>query len=579
MSNETVKIVFGLLGGLAIFIYGMNLMSEGLQKAAGEKMRYILGILTKNPLIGVFAGALTTAVLQSSSATTVMVIGFVSAGLMSLKQAISVVLGANIGTTITAQLIAFDINEFIYPIIVVGFILYFFIKKEFAKNIGQTVFAFGLLFLGINGMSSVMKPLAATDFFANMMLAVQDIPVLGVAVGTVMTVVIQSSSATIAVLQNLASQAGPDGHSILGLAGSMPILFGDNIGTTITAILASIGASTNAKRTAFAHTIFNISGTVIFMIALPLFTKVVLFISPKGDELDIISRQIANAHTLFNVINTLLWLPFTWVLAKIVTKLVADAPDALVDLNKPIYLDSKIINRPVFAIHLATKELSRIAAIAGTMVDYARNALLYDSKEDIQKLMVAEDSVDILQDQSVKYLASISQNSETTEHQSSRISGLVKVAIDIERIGDHCTNLAEFANSKEKLKFPFTDDAKKELEKVFSKVSKMVNDTINALDTGSSELAQSILKQEDYLDLLVEHLKHTHMARINTGKCSSENTVLYTDVLQNMERIGDHCTNIAEAVLSDIHFHDEVDPGDLPSGNESEKQANEKTEA
>ncbi len=556
MSNEAVKIIFGLLGGLAIFIYGMNLMSEGLQKAAGEKMRSILGILTKNPVIGVLAGALTTAVLQSSSATTVMAIGFVSAGLMTLKQAISVVLGANIGTTITAQLIAFDIREFIFPIIVVGFILYFFFKKEIIKNIGQTVFAFGLLFLGISSMSAVMGPLAMTPFFPDLIMTVKNVPILGVLVGTGMTVIIQSSSATIAVLQNLASQAGPDGASLLGLAGSLPILFGDNIGTTITAVFASIGTSVNAKRTAVAHIIFNLSGTIIFMILMPLFIRFVYFISPKGYELDVISRQIANAHTSFNLINTLIWLPFTWFLAKLVTKIIPDRKDNLIDENKPIYLDPKIINQPVFAIHMATKELSRVATVAGSMITYAENALLHNSKEDISKLMKSENSVDILQDHSVKYLASISQNAEITEHQSIRISGLVRIAIDIERIGDHCTNLAEFARSNYKLKSPFTEEAQKELESMFEKVTKMVNDTVEALDTGNPELAQSILKQEDYLDLLEEHLRHTHMKRINKGICSPENTVLYTDVLQNMERIGDHCTNIAEAVLSDIHFND-----------------------
>ena len=242
--NETVKIIFGLLGGLAVFIYGMNMMSECLQKAAGEKMKAILAMLTKNPVLGVLAGALTTAVLQSSSATTVMVIGFVSAGLMSLPQAISIILGANIGTTMTAQIIAFKISDYIYLIIFAGFILSFVCKKEKVKNIGQTIFAFGLLFLGIETMGSVMKPLASSPFFVDMIGKVAHIPVLGVAVGALMTLVVQSSSATIAVLQNFASQAGPDGvTSIIGLAGAIPILLGDNIGTTITAVLASIGQS------------------------------------------------------------------------------------------------------------------------------------------------------------------------------------------------------------------------------------------------------------------------------------------------------------------------------------------------
>lgn len=240
MMNGTIEVIFGLVGGLAVFIFGMNMMSECLQKAAGEKMKSILSMLTKKPILGVLAGALTTAVLQSSSATTVMAIGFVSAGLMTLPQAISIILGANIGTTMTAQIIAFKISDYIYVFIFIGFLISFICKSEKIKNIGQTIFAFGLLFLGIETMGSVMKPLASSPVFTNMIAKVADIPILGVCVGTLMTLVVQSSSATIAVLQNFAAQAGPDGHSIIGLVGAIPILLGDNIGTTITALLASV---------------------------------------------------------------------------------------------------------------------------------------------------------------------------------------------------------------------------------------------------------------------------------------------------------------------------------------------------
>ena len=281
--NQTLEILFGLFGGLAIFIFGMNMMSECLQKAAGEKMKAILGVLTRNPVMGVLAGALATAVLQSSSATTVMVIGFVSAGLMTLPQGISVILGANIGTTITAQIIAFKISDYIYLIIFLGFLLSFIVKSEKVKNIGQTIFAFGLLFLGIETMGDVMKPLASSPVFLDMIERVSDIPVLGVAVGTLMTLVVQSSSATIAVLQNFATQAGPDGvTSVLGLAGAIPILLGDNIGTTITAVLASIGQSKNAKRTAVAHCVFNITGCFLFIWFIGQFADFIAWLSPKG---------------------------------------------------------------------------------------------------------------------------------------------------------------------------------------------------------------------------------------------------------------------------------------------------------
>ena len=318
--KENLEVVFGLLGGLALFLYGMNSMSDALQKAAGEKMKRILEVLTKNPVMGALAGALVTAVLQSSSATTVMVIGFVSAGLMSLPQGISVIFGANIGTTMTAQLMAFKISDYIYPIIFIGFMVSFLSKREKVTEIGIVIFSFGLLFEGIEIMGSVMKPLASSPVFIDLMGKVSDIPVLGVVLGAVMTLVVQSSSATIAVLQNFASQPAADGvTSVIGLSGAIPILLGDNIGTTITALLASIGQSKNAKRTAVAHSVFNITGSAEIMLVIPVFSKLVQYISPKGNEVDVISRQIANAHTTFNVTCTLIWLPLIPVMVKIVS--------------------------------------------------------------------------------------------------------------------------------------------------------------------------------------------------------------------------------------------------------------------
>lgn len=558
MNNEIVQILFGLLGGLAIFIYGMNLMSEGLQKAAGEKMRSILGLLTKNPIVGVLAGALTTAVLQSSSATTIMVIGFVSASLMNLPQAISIILGANIGTTMTAQLIAFKIDDYIWPIIFVGFVLFFFIKKEKIKYVGQTVFAFGLLFLGISCMSAVMKPLASMPFFAQMIVEVADIPVLGVLVGTLMTVVVQSSSATIAVLQNMASTPGPDGiHSLIGLQGSLPILFGDNIGTTITALLATIGASQNAKRTAVAHTVFNVSGTLVFIWFVPLFARLVTFLSPKGPQLAVIARQIANAHTVFNVMNTLIWLPLIWLLVKIVMKILPDGRGGEEQslLNPiPQYLDFKIIDQPVFSLHLATKELSRIAQITLSMIHQARQGVVKEDTAAIEKLLESENTVDLLQEDTVKYLSSICTAGELTEHQASRIAGLMHVAGDIERIGDRCTDIAAFARSKIKHGYRFSDEAIHEIEDSFMAVTRMAKDTVKALQDGDLELADDILRQEKDMNSMEKRLRRHHMQRLRSGKCSPEFTVIYTDILHNLERIGDHCTNIAQAVQADINF-------------------------
>ena len=295
--EDWVRSLFGLAGGLALFLYGMTTMSRALQQAAGERLRGFLRRVTRTPLTGALAGLAVTSILQSSSATTVMVIGFVSAGLMGLPQAVAVVFGANVGTTMTAQLVAFRLEDWVFP----------------------------LLFDGIEVMSGAMAPLAVSPVFLRWMAEVRRAPLLGLALGTGMTLVVQSSSATIAVLQRAAQQAGPDGiHSVLGLAGALPILLGDNIGTTITAILAALGQPQDAKRTAAAHCCFNLSGSVVCLLALPWMTKLVEAVSPKGPELEIIARQIANAHTLFNGACTLVWLPLTPVMVKLVCKLVPE---------------------------------------------------------------------------------------------------------------------------------------------------------------------------------------------------------------------------------------------------------------
>ena len=371
--KDTLQILFGLLGGLAIFIFGMNMMSECLQKAAGEKMKSILALLTKNPVMGVLAGALTTAVLQSSSATTVMAIGFVSAGLMSLPQSISIILGANIGTTMTAQIIAFKISDYIYLFIFAGFAVAYAAKTEKLKNIGQTVFAFGLLFLGIETMGSVMKPLAGSPFFLDLIGKVGNIPVLGVLVGTFMTLIVQSSSATIAVLQNFAQQPAADGvTSILGLAGAIPILLGDNVGTTITALLACIGQAKDAKRTALAHCIFNLSGCLLFIWLIQPFAAVIRMISPAGPEVEVISRQIANAHTMFNLVMTLIWTPLLPYMVKIVTALIREGAQPVKDLSAPLYLGSRLTAQPAAALQLVEKEMLHCGEAA--------NGLLADRK-------------------------------------------------------------------------------------------------------------------------------------------------------------------------------------------------------
>lgn len=323
--NEGIRTLFGLAGGLALFLFGMDNMSRALQQAAGEGLKKFLRKVTRNPLTGALAGMVVTAILQSSSATTVMVIGFVSAGLMELPQAVAVVFGANVGTTMTAQLLAFRLADWVFPILFAGTILFLTAKQERLRQTGLAVFSFGLLFDGIEVMSGAMGPLAESPVFLHWMEQVRDAPLLGLLLGIGMTLVVQSSSATIAVLQRTAQQVGPDGiHSVLGLAGALPILLGDNIGTTITAVLAAVGQSQDAKRTAAAHCCFNLSGSVVCLCILPWLTEAVERLSPQGPELEVIARQIANAHTLFNLVCTLVWLPLTPIMVKLVCKLVPE---------------------------------------------------------------------------------------------------------------------------------------------------------------------------------------------------------------------------------------------------------------
>lgn len=554
MNSSLMEMLLPLLGGLSLFIYGMNLMSDGLQKTAGEKMKNILAMLTKNPVFGVLAGALCTAVLQSSSATTVMVLGFVTAGLMNLPQAISIILGANIGTTVTAQLIAFQIGDYAWLFVFIGFILYFFVKKEQASNIGQTLFAFGLLFVGINIMGDTMKPLAESEAFMNLMMQVQDIPLLGVVAGTVMTVVVQSSSAVIAVLQNLAITPAADGvSSIIGLEGALPLLFGSNIGTTITAILASIGASVNAKRTAAAHVIFNLVGTLIFIWFIPAFAHLVQLVSPSGPEIAVIARQIANAHMIFNLVNTLLFLPLIGLLVKAVTAIVPGKDSDKLP-EEAMYLDYKVIERPFVAIHLAKLELSRVAEFASQMIVAAKKGFLGGDLPEIRKVLHLENIVNELEKKAVSYLASISAADILTEREATEISGLMHVAADIEHVGDYCENIALYAEEKVKNKYEFSDSACAEIYECFDHAGRMMEHSIKALEMGDRKIAMEVKSEEEELNRMEKLLKKQHMKRINERQCSPEFTVIYTDIIHNLEKIGDSCDNIANAVLDDVNF-------------------------
>ena len=554
--NENVKVVFGLIGGLALFLFGMNSMSDALQKAAGEKMKKILGFLTRNPIMGAFAGALVTAVLQSSSATTVMVIGFVSAGLMSLPQAISVIFGANIGTTMTAQLMAFKISNYIYPIIFIGFMLNFVGKKEKVKNIGMVIFSFGLLFEGIEIMGEVMKPLAGSPVFVDLMGKVSSVPVLGVVLGAVMTLVVQSSSATIAVLQNFASQAGPDGvSSVIGLTGAIPILLGDNIGTTITALLASIGQSKNAKRTAIAHSIFNISGSCVFVFLIPWFAKVVQFISPKGNEVDVISRQIANAHTTFNVVCTLVWLPLIPLMVKIVTTIIRGDDKVQKTAFEPKYLDMKVVEQPAAAMVLVSKELNRLSELAETLLTGLKASLTADkTSETYLHFKENLEIVQHLQENVSDYITRLFSSGNLTEQQSEYTAGLLFINNCIQRIAERCGDVDKICMQISDSGKVLTREASAEMENCIDVTSQLLDKAMEAVRHGDSSAAESVFKNKKKMQKAEKKFNKAHLNRVKNNLCDPSMTGYFSGIIYNIDRMADNCVGIAEEACDNVTF-------------------------
>ena len=546
--NETVKICFGLIGGLALFLYGMNTMSDALQKTAGERMKKILSFLTKNPIMGALAGALVTAVLQSSSATTVMAIGFVSAGLMTLPQAISVIFGANIGTTMTAQLLAFKLSDYIYPIIFIGFMLQFVGKTEKLKNIGMVIFSFGLLFEGIEIMGHVMKPLAGSSVFVDLMAEVSSTPVLGVLLGGVMTLVVQSSSATIAVLQNFAAQPAADGvSSVIGLTGAIPILLGDNIGTTITAILASIGQTKNAQRTAIAHSIFNISGSLVCLCIIPLFAQFVQYISPSGREIDVISRQIANAHTTFNVVCTLAWLPFIPVMVKIVKAIIRGEDKNLKAAYEPQYLDNNLLDKPAAAMYLVSLELERLVGLADRtlnqlklVLDSQRTAKDYEAFQ--EDLMILEQ----LQGRVTEYITKLLSGGYLTEQQSEETARLLFVTNNIQRMAERCRDMDEICRQVVAQNSVFSSAANEEIVKCITLAQSLLSRSVEAVKTGSKEMVNDIFRDTDQMRRSERRCNKAHLKRVKEGECHAHMTPYFSDLLYNLSRIADNCVSIAE---------------------------------
>jgi phosphate:Na+ symporter len=552
------KLLFGLIGGLGLFLFGMKTMSEGLQKIAGDKMRKILAALTDNRFVGALVGIAVTAIIQSSSATTVMVVGFVNAGLMSLVQSIGVILGANIGTTVTAQLIAFNITQYALPAIGIGAGFKLFARDRRWSYLGEVLLGFGLLFFGLSVMKQAFDPVKTSEEFRNIFLVIGDNPLLGVLVGAVLTIIVQSSTATIGITIALASSG------IISFEASVALILGENIGTTITANLAAIGTNLTARRTALAHFLFNVVGVCYMLLPFKLFLYFVSAITPGdadfvvqsqeqaarfgvaiGDK-PFIARHIANTHTLFNIINTILFLPLIGLLAKFSTLAIRGQEETVETHLK--YLDNRVLSTPPIALAQARSETRRMAQIAREMVDETCALLQESDLKRIPALAGKEGQTDILQKEITDFLVALSQKSITQET-SREIVSMMHMVNDLERIGDHCENLWQLCRRRSNQKIVFSDIAQQEIAEISKVTRGFLAAMVKALEERDTQIFAEAERLEDAIDQLEEELRNNHIRRLNTGECTVNSGLIFIDMLHNFEKIADHSLSLAKAIV------------------------------
>ncbi len=555
MDLSLQGILFAFVGGLGLFLFGLKFMSEALQSVAGDRMRTILEEGTKNPVRGVLTGTLVTGLIQSSSATTVLTVGLVNARLLTLRQAIGVIMGANIGTTITAYLIGFNLKDYALPIVALGALLFIFAKNKKTQLIGQAIFGFGVLFFGLTIMGDGMKPLKDLPVFTNLMINIENNAVFGVLVGMLFTFIVQSSSATIGVLQELANQGAVTYHQ------AVPILFGDNIGTTVTALLAAIGASVAARRTALTHFLFNVAGTLIFLplFLTGIFEKIIVFITNSifvllpgfGGSWDTlnIKLQIAQTHAVFNISNTLIQLPLVAVLALIVTKLIPDKPEDLFETELTTrFIDERFLTNPPMALAQATRETLHMGDLAKQAFANAVEYFNTRSENLYKKSIVLEDALDKFETKITDYIVLIFQKNLSLQD-SNRATTILESLNDIERIGDHCENIVEQAIYATKNEVSFSDEARRELDNILGVTEETLHLSFAALEKDDASIARRVLENQRIIDTLQLEYRRNHIKRLNDLVCNGNNGAVFLDVLANLERIGAHCRNIAGYVL------------------------------
>ena len=541
MSINWQEIIFHFLGGLGLFLYSIKTMGEGLQQAAGDRLRYYIDKYTSNPFLGVLVGIVVTALIQSSTGVTVITVGLVSASLLTLRQAIGIIMGANIGTTVTSFIIGFKLGEYALPLIFLGTMFLFFTKNRTVNNIGRILFGVGGIFYALNLISAGMSPLKDLPQFKEYMVTLGQNPILGVVAGAVITVLIQASSATIGILQGL--YAG----GFLDLKGSLPVLFGDNIGTTLTVIIAAAGANISAKRVAATHVTFNVLGTILCLILLGPFTSMIeyfqalLHLSPE--------MTIAFSHGAFNVSNTIVQFPFIGALAYFVTKLIPGEDEVV--KYEPLYLDEQLIKQaPSIALGNAKKELLHLGNYAVKAFDLSYDYIINSNEKVAEKGHKTEEAINTIDEKLTRYLISLSSEA-LSQKESEVLTNILDSSRDLERIGDHAEALINLNDYLQRKNVQFSNSALEELEEIYRKTSEFVKDALESVENNDLEMAESLIERHEAINKMERVLRKTHIKRLNNGECSTQAGVNFIDIISHYTRVSDHAMNLAEKVLAE----------------------------
>lgn len=537
---EIGSMLMQLAGGLGLFLFGMKLMGDGLEMAAGSKLRGMIERLTKNKYMGALVGLVVTAVIQSSSATTVMVVGFVNAGLMNLAQAVGVIMGANIGTTVTGVMIAINLTAIAPIAVLIGVVMISFIKRNSVKHIGQIIAGFGILFMGMKMMSTAMEPLSESEVFTSLMTSFSN-PLLGVLVGLVFTAIIQSSSASVGVLQALGAAGA------ITLPSAIYVIYGQNIGTCVTALISSVGTSKTARRTAVVHLMFNVFGAILFIVISMLFpfAELVQRIAPGN-----VMAQISIVHVIFNIVCTAIMLPLSSLLVKVACKVIPGS-DPVKSSNSLAYLDARILSTPPVAVAQLFKEVDRMGQLAKETLGMAMDALITQDNTKVDQIYENENTINFLNRGIAEYLVKIN-GLDLEDYDRQALGSMYHVISDMERIGDHSENLCELAQTLKKSKQKFSPWAVEQATEMRNRVETMLEEALQMFASRETQpqMAADINRREEIIDDATQELKDLHIERLNQGKCSVVAGTVFMDMLTNLERIADHCTNIAYSMTN-----------------------------